>query len=365
MKITINKEGFFKKINIASRFTSSKLSSSTSLQGIYLKKEEEKLHFYSTNLNLSYHGVLKTEEKGSFITVIEPKKIIEFLSLLPLNNIDLEIKEKSVILTQGKTKGEFPVFSSSDYPLPKAKNLKKQKIETSFLKEILPLLFFSASNDESRPVLTGINFVSNDGSTQLVATDGFRLSLYNLKENLPISSMIIPSVFLSEVNKLIKDEKEIFFNFQDDEKILTFYFNDEDLSTRLIDGEYPPYEKVIPTDKKTTIIVERDEFLRNVKLVSVFARDFSNIVILETEKENIKLSPKTADKEENVAYQEAEINGEKQRIAFNYKFLTDFLTNCSSKKIIIELLRADSPAVFKIEKNENFLHIIMPVRIQE
>lgn len=365
MKITLNKENLLKKINLASKFTSSRMSSSTSLQGVYLKKEEEKLHFYSTNLNLYYHGFLKTEEKGSFVTVIDPKKIIEFLSLLPLNNVDLEIKEKSIILTQGKTKGDFPVFPSSDYPLPEEKKIKKQKIETSFLKEILPLLFFSVSNDESRPVLTGVNFVSNDGSTQLVTTDGFRLSLYNLKENLPISSMIIPSFFLSEVSKLTKDKKEVFFSFEDDEKKLTFYLDNDELTTRLIDGEYPPYEKVIPTDKKTTIIVDRDEFLRNIKLVSVFARDFSNIVVLETEEQSIKLSPKTADKEENFTYQEAEINGEKQKIAFNYKFLTDFLTNCFSKKIIIELLRADSPAVFKIEKNENFLHIIMPIRIQD
>lgn len=365
MKITINKEEFLEKLNLSSKFTSSKLSSSTSLQGVYLKKEEGKLHFYSTNLNFYYHGFLKTEEKGEFRTVVEPKKIAEFLSLLPPGKVDFETKDKSVVFSQGKTRGEFSVFPSADFPFLSDSSLKKQKIETKFLKEILPLLFFSASSDESRPVLTGVNFVSSDGETQLVTTDGFRLSLYSFKESLPISSMIIPSMFLSEINRLIGAEREVFFNFNEEEKILTFYLKDDELSTRLIEGEYPPYEKVIPTDKKTTIVVDREEMLRNVKLVSVFARDFSNIVILETDDGGLKLSPKTGEKEENITYQEAEISGEKQRIAFNYKFLADFLANSASKKIIIELLRSDSPAVFKSEKNENFLHIIMPVRIQE
>jgi len=365
MKIIINKDEFLEKLNLSSKFTSSKLSSSTSLQGIFLKKEEDKLHFYSTNLNFYYHGFLKSEEKGEFKTVVEPKKISEFLSLLSSGKVEIEIKDKSIVFLQGKTKGEFAVFSPDDFPFLLNLSPKKQKIETKIFKDILPLLFFSASNDESRPVLTGVNFVSRDDETQLVTTDGFRLSLYSFKESLPISSMIIPSLFLSEVSRLIRDEKEVFFSFNGEEKILTFYLKDGEISTRLIEGEYPPYEKVIPIDKKTIIAVEKDEFLRNIKLVSVFARDFSNIVIIEVDENNLKLSPKTGGKEDNVAYQEAEIKGEKQKIAFNYKFLLDFLTNSTSKKIIIELLKPDSPAVFKNEKNDNFLHIIMPIRMQE
>lgn len=365
MKIKLNKETFLGKLDLSSRFTSSKLSSSTSLQGVYLKKEEDKLHFYSTNLNFYYHGFLKTEEKSDFKVVVEPKKISEFLSLLPPGNIELEIKDKAVVFSQNKTRGEFLVFSSEDYPFLKENTTKKQKIEAVLLKETLPLLFFSSSNDESRPILTGVNFVSMDGSTQVVTTDGFRLSLLTFKNDLPFSSVIIPSSFLSEINRIIKAEKEVYFSFQDDEKTLTFYLDDGEFTTRLIEGDYPPYEKVIPSESKTTIVLNREEFLRNVRLVSVFARDLSNIIVLETGENSLKLSPKTGEKEDNIAFQEAEIKGENQKVAFNYKFLLDFLNNISSKKVIIELLRSDSPAVFKSDKNDNFLHIIMPVRMQE
>ncbi len=364
MKISINKEEFLEKLILASKFTSSKLSSSTSLQGVCLKGEKGKIHFYSTNLNFYYHGYIKNESAGEFKAVVEPRKISEFLSLLPPGKIDLEVKEKAIVFSQEKTKGEFALYSVVDFPFPPTITSEKRKLKTAFLKESLPLLFFSASTDETRPVLTGVNFVGSGETTQVVTTDGFRLSLLNLKSELPLPSAIVPSGFLSEVNKLIEGE-EVFFSYQEDEKLLVFYLKEHELFSRLIDGEYPPYEKVIPVEKKTTIAVNKEEFLRSVKLVSVFARDFSNIIVLETGKEGLKLSPKTGQGEDNVAYQEAEITGENQKVAFNYKFLIDFLTNISSKKVIIELLRSDSPAVFKGDKIDNFLHIIMPVRIQE
>lgn len=365
MKISINKEEFLEKINLASKFSSSRLSSLSSLQGVCIKGEKKKIHFYSTNLNLYYHGSINSDSATEYKIVIEPKKVGEFISLLPQGKIDIEVKEKMIVISQGKTKGEFPLFSTDDFPLPPRPSSEKQKIKSSFLKKSLPLLFFSASTDETRPVLTGVNFVSRDDSIQVVSTDGFRLSLLNLKKEIPFPSMIVPSFFLSETVKLIGDEEEASFSYQPEEKLLTFYLGENELFSRLIEGEFPPYEKVIPAEKKTTIIIDREEFLRNVRLISVFARDFSNIIILETGKEGLKLSPKTGQGDENVAFQEADIKGDDQKIAFNYKFVMDFLTSITSKKVIIELLRSDSPAVFKGEKIENFLHIIMPVRIQD
>jgi len=365
MKITLLKDVFLERLILVSRFTSTKLSSTVSLQGIYLKGEKNLIHFYSTNLNFFCHSTLKTEDSSQFELVIEPRKIIEFLSLLEAGKIEIEVKEKEIIISQGKTKGDFPLFSKNDFPLPPKINEEKQKIKASFLKETLPLVLFSTSSDETRPILTGVNFVSQGEEIQLVATDGFRLSLLTVKKEMSFPSSVIPGAFLVEILKMIKEEKEVSFSYSNEERLIVFYLGDHELYSRLIEGDYPPYEKVIPSEKKTTVVLNREEFLRKVKLTSIFAREFSNVIILKTEKGEVQLTPKTGEGKENVDYLEAEITGEPQKIAFNFKFLIDFLNNVNSKKIVIELLRSDAPAVFRAENLKDFLHIIMPVRIQE
>lgn len=365
MKILLQKNEFLEKIELSSRFTSSKLSLSTSLQGVCLIGEEKNINFYSTDLNYYYHSILKNESNNKFKIIIEPKKIIEFLSLLPEAKIEIEIKEKAIVISQGKIKGQFPLFSDQEFPFPPKTTEEKQKIKTSFFKESLPFLFFAVSNDETRPVLTGINFVTDDENLQLAATDGFRLSLLTLKKDLPFSSMIISADFLANTQRLIDKETEIEFCYLKNEKLLAFFIGDNDIYARMIEGEYPPFRKVIPNEKKTTVTIDADEFLRSVRLVSVFSKEFSNIVIMEVEKDSVKFVPKVGQGEEDVVYQDAKTEGENQKIAFNYKYLIDFLNQAPKKKIIIELLRSDAPVVFKIEGVNNFFHIIMPVKIQE
>ncbi len=362
----IQKEDFLKKITNASRFTSSKISSSNVLQGVCLKKDKDKLHFYSTNLNTYYHGFLKNNDKEEFFLIIEPKKIIEFISLLKEGFFDIEAKENKLIITQDKTKAVFPAYNPNDFPFLSLNQEKKEKIEVDFFKKAIPLLSFAASTDETRPVLTGIMFFSNEEKNYLVSTDGFRMSLFEIEEKLPFSQSIVPASFLTEILRFLDEKnKTLDYSFNNQEKTITFYFQEEELTTRLIDGEYPPFERVIPKETKTTVILEKDEFLRNIKIISVFARDLSNIVVFNIKNKNFEIHPKITDDNKAVTNQEAEIKGEEIKIAFNFRFLIDFLTNINSKKIIIEFLRPDAPVVFKGEEEKNFLHIIMPVRIQD
>ncbi len=366
MKISITKEFFLEKLLIASRFTSSKISSINSLQGVYLKGEKNKLHFYATNLNSYYHSQIKTENTEEFNIVIEPKKITEFLSFLPAGKIELEIAKNQLNVIQDKTRGEFTIFSPEDFPLPPKTKGSPKKIETEVFLKNLPMIIFAASYDETRPVLSGVNFVVDDDQILMVATDGFRLSLLKLKKEGDLPSMIIPVSFLNQLLPLIKGEKEILFDYSPEEKIVKFKTEEHDFYSRLIEGEYPPFERVIPTQIKTTVFIDKQEFLRNIKLISIFARDFSNIVILEIKKDTLTIKPKTdKDNRGNFTSQEAMVKGEEIKIAFNFKFLLDLLSHLEAEKIIIELLRPDAPALFKSDKNPNFLHIIMPVRIQE
>lgn len=365
MKFTFDKDKLLETLSLASRFTANKLSSAASLQGVLLKTEGEETSFISTNLNSFFKTKIKTPKNGSLNAVIEPRKILEFLSYLPEGKLEVEIDEKKAVFTKNKTKGTFPLIEARDFPLPPAVSKeKKQKVKGAFLLKNLPLVLFAASPDETRPVLTGVNFVTQDEDLYVVSTDGFRLSLLKTKNNANFKPMLIPREFLEEVLRFVKEDEDVEMRFLEKEKIVFFQIEELEFYTRLIEGDFPPYEKVIPDDHKTKAVVDREELLQNVKIASVFARDFSSIIILEFKGGGLSIHPKTDQEGENTTYQDIEAEGTNQKVAFNFKFLADFLNNVSSDKIIIEVLRPDAPVAFRMPDNKDFLHIIMPVRIQ-
>ncbi len=365
MKLILQKDQLLEKIILASRFTSNRLSSITTLQSILLKVESGLIHLYTTNLNSYFHTTIKIEEKGSLEAIIDPKKISEFLSLIPAGRVEIEIDEKVIFFKQGKVKGKFPLIKKEEFPLPPEIKEKEEKMEGGFFEKNLPLILFAAAKDESRPALSGINFSAIDDQLYMVATDGFRLSLIKTKNIINIPSVIIPADFLGELIRLMRGEGSAVFSYSPEEKMVVFKIKENSLYSRLIEGEFPPFEKVIPLEKKTSMIVDKDELLRNTKLVSVFARDNSNIIIWRLNKNELIITPKTEGGEDNSTAQEIQVEGEDQKVAFNYKFILEFLNNCDAKRIIVEILRSDAPVVFKQEGNPDFLHIIMPVRIQE
>lgn len=365
MTLTVQKDLLFEKLNLVSRFTSNRLASSTALQGVLIKTDDTHVHLYSTNLTTYFHTSFPYKEKEPIQVIIEPRKVIEFLNLLNPGEIKIELSDKQVIIRQEKTKGSFPVMSAEEFPLPPSIKESEQKLDSTFFLDNLPLLLFTASSDETRPTLTGINFVNAESELLMVATDGFRLSLIKKKAMGEIPSMIIPSDFLQEVLKSVREVKDVEFAFSREEKMVKFTVGEDEYYSRLIDGEFPAFERVLLTESKTKIKLDRSELIRNVKLISIFARDYSNVVIAEFNKEGMTMRPKKEANQENTAFQDIQMEGEDQRIAFNYKFLLDLLNHIQDDEVTIEILRADAPVAFKVEKNPDFLHIIMPVRIQE
>jgi len=365
MNILIEKEEIQNILVLANKFTTSRFTTTTHLQGVLIKGEEKELHFTSTDLNVYFHTKIKTKEKNKTNVVVEPKKIIEYLSLLSSGKIEIQINEKTLCIIKGKDKGVFPIISAADFPpVPKLEKEKRQAVKTEFLIKNLPLVLFSTSSDETRPALTAVNFLTQDQDLLLVSTDGFRLSLIKTTKDIDIPQTLISGRFLEDVLKEAKDEKEIFLYHSEKEKTLLFRVGEKEFYSRMIEGEFPPFEKVFPSEIKTKIIIDREEFLQKTRLASVFAKDYSNIIICEIKKGGINISPKIdGGSDGSTTFQEGEVEGEEQKVAFNFRFVNEFLSTTRSKKIQIEILRPDAPVVFKEEGKKNFSHIIMPIRI--
>ena len=365
MKISIKKSLFLEKINTATKFTSHKIGTPQALQGIYIKCEKGIMSIYSTNLSYYFSTSIQVKNEGCEPFLIDPKKISEFLNLLEQEDILIEKEEKQIVISQGKTRGAFSLFQSGDFPLPPKINPNESTIKNEFFKKNIPLILFSSSKDDSRPVLSGVNFIKLDEGLTIVSTDGFRLSLIKLENKEQIKNMLIPAEFLNEVVYYVYDVETVGFSFSETEKAVLFTVGEDNFYSRLIDGEFPPFEKVIPTEVKTTVNVDTGEFIRGIKLIAVFARDQSNIIMCDFKKDGLWMRPKIATGNENSTQIDIDLDGEEQRVAFNYKFLLDLLNNTKGEKISIEILRPDAPVVFRVLKNKDFMHIIMPVRIQE
>ncbi len=366
MVFTILKDSFEEKLTNAIRFSMSRISSVPLLQGGLLTISNGILEISTTNLNEFFYSSQKIDSKESTSVVVDIKKILEFIHFLPSGKIEIEIVDGQLTIKSDKTKASFNTASPADFPkIPKTEG-KKFILKKTFLKNSLPLVLFSAATDESRPVLTGINFREMDGENYIVSTDGFRLSLLTHKkdDDFP-SSVIIPSHVLSELSRISESNIDVLVEVSEAEKMMVFTLTDMKIYSRMIEGDFPPFQKVIPTDYKTRIIVERDEFLRNIKLASVFARDMSNIIVFQIKKDGIYIKPKAKMGGDTVIFQPVEFEGEEQNIAFNYKFVLDFLNTASSKKIVFEMTDKNAPGVFKIDEITQFLHIIMPVRTDD
>lgn len=362
---TIQKNLFQEKLSLASRFSLSRTSSISSLQGGMLKISKNELEIIATNLNEFFYTKIKIDANEKKDIVVDIKKIVEFLSFLSSEKININVDDKKLVVESNKTKASFNLISAVDFPsLPKIDG-KESQFDKDFIKEKLPLVLFAAAKDEARPILTGVNFLTKEEQRYVVATDGFRLSLISETKKDFFPSIIISAGVLTEVLRLIGDNKEIKILFSDEKKIIKLTVGDIDISSRAIEGDFPPFEKVIPTDYKTRIVLDREEFLRNIKMVSIFARDYSNIVVFDIKKDGLYLSPKTKNEKGTIIYQEGEFEGEEQQIAFNYKFVLDFLTNAKSKQVVFEMSQPNAPGVFKSQDQKDFLHVIMPIRTEE
>jgi len=365
MIININRKILIEKLGQCLKFTAEKSLNNSLLRGILIKGEEETLDIYATNLSFFIHTTIDLTTKiEKFQAIIEPVDLIEYLSCAESEMVVFEIKENTLRISQEKSQGTFPLISGEDFPLPPGIKGKGMAVDVKSLRKSIPLLLLSASKDNSRPVLTSVNFIVEGDKLTMVSTDGFRLSVVQEKATSGLHSMLISAEFLNNVLQMVKDKNLTTF-YLPEEKIAAFQIDKTTLYTRLIEGDFPPYEKAIPTDKKTTALVERETFLKNIRQMAVFVKNRGGIIILNIKKDSIKISPKNTGKDVNYTVMEGIIDGDEQRIAFNYRFLVDLLNHLEGEKIIIEMLRSDTPVLFRDESRKNFFHIIMPVRISE
>ena len=374
MKVQVLQENLSKTLATVSRFTSSHAQLPL-LSNILLSARSNKLIASATNLENSISTTIgaKVEKEGE-ITI--PARIItELVSNLNPGPISLESeKEQLKIIHKGFSSSLMGVVSTDFPSVPQSLDKEAFSLEKKDLVEALSQLLFAVSVDETRPILTGVLFIFNKNSVELVATDGFRLSRKTLEEkSLPKESrVVLPKTILLEVARQSTEVEEISCCFRAKDNQVIFKVGESILSSRIIQGTFPDFEKIIPKNTDLNYLVGKEEFLQAVKLASVFARDSGNVVKLTLKKDGIEISAESAttgsQKTSLEAKLESSVGSHKTadllEISFNFRFLEEFLQSIKGDSVHLGFNSSDSPGVFTDPNDKNFLHLIMPVKVE-
>lgn len=308
----------------------------------------------------------KTEREGALC--VPAKLFSELVSSLPPDTVTLEEKEGSLLVVCKGVRATVAALAGAEFPpvgVPAGK--KETGIDKEELVRILSLVLFAAATDEGRPLLTGVKVVAADAGATFAATDGYRLSTYRSGAKLPKDmDIVVPARALGEVARVCQEEKEVKEAALSDagDGQLVVRVGDTDVVTRKIDGEYPNFEKIIPTKHTTRATLDVAALTKAVKSASIFARDSANIVRLHVAKNQLTISANTPQVGENTVDVDAKTEGEEGDVAFNSRFLLELLAGFPGEELVFEMTGALNPGVFTSPKDPAFTHLIMPVRTQ-
>ncbi|HLB51927.1 DNA polymerase III subunit beta [candidate division WWE3 bacterium RIFCSPHIGHO2_12_FULL_38_15] len=341
------------------------------LSNVLLIAEEGRLKLSATNLEtaITTHVGAQTEEPGS--TTVPAKLLRDFVLNLPPSTINATLKDDILNLTSEKTKSKINGVSSDDYPTLPAFGAELPYVELNPIafSDAVSVVAFSASTDESRPVFTGVYLNLSEEKLTIAASDGFRLSekIIDVKEGkLKNFTVIIPAKTILEVSKIFSgSEESIRFGLNEDENLALFKSEDTLIATRILDGQYPDYKRIIPTESELSVEFSPVELLEAVKLTTVFAKDnTSPIKISFDTKGTMKIGLTTQEIGEHQSEISAQVEGEPFEIAFNSKYLLDFLNNVKAERITLKSKGKLTPCLIKPTETEDFIHIIMPMQVQ-
>ena len=346
------------------------------LNNLLLSIKGSRLKVSSTNLEIGINSwvVGKVQDEGNI--TIPARLLTDFVNNLPNEKVELKVKDKQLDIKCKNFKASLKGLSADDFPIiPKIKDKPLLKIKGSILKNGLSQVVEMTSLSESRPEISGIfmkfsssNNKSNNDLIKLAATDSFRLAEKNLEINsdskiLKTQSIIIPQRTVQEINRILGEEETEVEIILSNNQIL-FDLGYAQIISRLIDGQYPDYQQIIPNNFLTEVIVNRSELINNIKVASLFSGKINDIkVLINPQKSFLEIIAKDADIGENKSKVDADIQGKEVEVIFNYKYLLDGLNNIFSDKVVLGLNDESKPVVVRPVGDISYTYVIMPIKV--
>lgn len=367
MKLSLTQENFAKALGTVGRVVSGR-SSLPVLSNVLLSTDKNRLRLSVTNLEIgiNYWIGCKVDQEGS---VTAPARLLtEFVSSLPAGNIELSASETNVTVKAAHYESQINGINADEFPLiPEVKAEPAAILPAEVLRDALAQVVIAASIDENRPVLAGVYLHSEGDILTLVATDSYRLAERQIK--LPTApkealNAIVPARTMAELVRVLADTEGDISIYLSDNQVM-FQADNIELVSRLIDGQFPNYQQIIPEQSETQAIIDTAEFSRITKMASLFARENAGSIRIEIQAEGeMRIASSASQVGENHSSAECEVAGDDGEISLNARYLADALAVIKTKQVSFSISGRLNPCVLRPEGDDadDYLHIIMPLR---
>ena len=364
MELTCLKNHFQKSVQLADRHTNHQ-NTNPVLTGVFLEAEKNHLLIRSTDLYSGFETKIPAQVKKEGKIIIPAKPLISLLSSLSDEKINIESKDNNIYITTKNTSTTLKSYSQEDFPkLPKVKNNQKIIFNTDKLFSNLKSVFFAASDSDIKPEITSIFFRSaSDKTLKIAATDSFRLAEKSFEGDFKkTDSFLFPRKSASDFMKIIENfEGEVELSF--DEHHLFASHPSFSYFTRIVEGNFPDYDQIMPSAFSTEVTLNKKELVENLKLAGVFSGRLKETKLKAYAGDNI-LEIITTDSElgEHNSQLTAQITGENLEISFNQKYLLEGLEPINSDSVILRFSGASRPLLIQNPRDVSYTYLVMPMK---
>jgi len=368
VKLSLMQENLARGLQVVSRAVSSR-STLPVLANVLLRTEDAGLKLTATNLEIGITAWVagKIDTEG---TLTVPARLFnDLVAGLPAGErIDLEVDGTTLRIKAGRYQTQLRGIDAEEFPvIPSPGKRPTTRVSQKELKRALSQVVFAAATDEARPILTGVLTRLSGDKLTLAAADNYRIAVRGLPILDPVedTSLVVPARSYAELMRVLTDTDDpVEIMLASSKSQILFHVEGVDIVSRLIDGQFPNYQQVLPTSHSTRAVVERDELLKAVRISALIASAAANVVRLRLGDEGsgtITIAA-AADVGEAQTEVEAQIEGDTVQISFNARYLQDALQSLDHEQLALEFSGPLSPGVLRPTGDEDYVHVIMPVR---
>ena len=360
-------------------------------QNVLLSTDQSRLKLAATNLEVAISTWIGAQVEEDGAITLPARLLTDFVASLPQDRIDVTAvaQPRGLTLSCARFEASINGTEAEDFPpIPTVESGVIGKIDPRALSDAIAHVAFAAATEDSRPVLTGVKVDISGEDFTFAAADGFRLAVYEGKLAEPISediSFIIPARVLQEVNRLIGSQETqrsptwrgrpvegeapnvpppVEFTVTPTTSQALFRLENIEIVSQLIQGTFPNYEQLIPQSHDTRVVVSLQEFLSATRTASIFARDGSGIIRIETSEDSLTVSSKAEEVGNNEGKLDAAVEGGESKIAFNSKYLIEVLDVLGDGQVALETSTPSSPGVLRSVDKDGYVHVVMPMFVQ-